>query len=61
MQLLILLITKLFVALDCQEAIAWILVDAHARWQVASFGSLIFWKVIDGLLFTTAQSNILRI
>jgi len=42
MQLLILLITKLFVALDCQEAIAWILVDAHARWQVASFGSLIF-------------------
>jgi hypothetical protein len=48
--------------LDSQETVAWVLVDHKTGWQsVNCFCSLILAKVINGLLFATAQGNVLGI
>ncbi len=46
-------------ALDGQEAVAWVFVDDEAFWQVASLRALILAEVVNGLHLTAAERNLL--
>jgi hypothetical protein len=46
-------------ALDGQETIAWVFVDAVASWKVSTLWALVFTKVVDALFFATAKRYVL--
>ena len=48
---------KRLAALDGQETVAWVFVDAEASWQISAFRALVFAEVVDRLLFAAAERN----
>ena len=48
-------------ALDGQEAVAWVLVNDKASWQVAAFRALVLAEVVNALLLATAKRDVLAI
>src|SRR6185369_13425895 len=42
-------------------AVALVFVDNHVAWQVSSFWALVLAEVKNGLFFTTAKCNLLRV
>lgn len=49
----------LFLALDGQKAVLWILTYFVASWQVGAFWALVLAEVVDCLLFATAKGYLL--
>jgi len=52
-------LVKLLVALDGQEAVAWVFIDNETLWQIASLWALILAEVVNSLNLTAAERNLL--
>jgi len=53
--------SSLLAALDGQETVAWVLVNAETAWQFSAFWALVLAKVVDDLLLAAAKGNFLRV